>query len=415
MRIALITPDFPPEGQSGIGVATFHQALGLSRLGNEVHVYTWLDRPRQPVVFPPGVIVHRLPNLSWMNWLERQANRCIRWTRFLLKGGPRRPYSGALRNLRGAITFQIQSLSGSLNSYDIIEAPEWGGAGSVFVSKQQFGIKVTKFHGSLFSHNHTYSPHAELPKMDVRLASWVESIGINHSDVLLSPSYAMVEDIHRWLDVQQPIYLLPNSIDLDYMDTKFKTTKLEHTLIQTLKVMFVGRIDNLKGAHVLDGIVGTLREMPQSGRWSFILAGECANIKRYPELSVPDRGNVKVELLGSLSPNLLFERLKNADIFLFPSLTENCPMAVLEAMTFRLPVVASNVGGIPELIQSGVEGILCPKEDVHAFIKALLDLRDPYRRDMLGLCARAKVERTFASSVIAKKWLELITHKDQGA
>ena len=84
------------------------------------------------------------------------------------------------------------------------------------------------------------------------------------------------------------------------------------------------------------------------------------------------------------------------DIFSLPSVSEACPIVVLEAMACGKPVVASNVGGVPELIVDGQTGILVPPRDPEAMAKAVLYLLDhPDKAKEIGLKAREHVIRHF--------------------
>jgi glycosyltransferase involved in cell wall biosynthesis len=85
------------------------------------------------------------------------------------------------------------------------------------------------------------------------------------------------------------------------------------------------------------------------------------------------------------------------DIFVLPSLHEGIPMAVLEAMAHGKPVVATAVGGLPEVIQDGVNGVLVPRGDHRALASACVALaRDRERAATLGFRARQHVEDRFS-------------------
>ncbi len=89
--------------------------------------------------------------------------------------------------------------------------------------------------------------------------------------------------------------------------------------------------------------------------------------------------------------------LHGFSLFTLPSLAEGTPVSMLEAMACGLPVVASRVGGIPEVVSEGVEGTLVPPRDVEALATALAAYaRDPALRRRQGDAARAKVERSFS-------------------
>ena len=66
--------------------------------------------------------------------------------------------------------------------------------------------------------------------------------------------------------------------------------------------------------------------------------------------------------------------LKNADIFLLPSYTEAMPMSILEAMGYGLPIVTTNVGGIPQLVEDGKNGYMTDPGNIDSFVKAILKL-----------------------------------------
>jgi glycosyltransferase involved in cell wall biosynthesis len=85
------------------------------------------------------------------------------------------------------------------------------------------------------------------------------------------------------------------------------------------------------------------------------------------------------------------------DISLLSSVTEGLPNAILEAMLFAKPVVATKVGGVPELIDHGVEGYLVKSGDPEGFANRVVDLiRDPARREAMGTFGRARALSDFS-------------------
>jgi len=89
--------------------------------------------------------------------------------------------------------------------------------------------------------------------------------------------------------------------------------------------------------------------------------------------------------------------LAAADLFVLPSITEGMPNAILEAMAWARPVVATRVGGVPELVEEGTTGLLVPPGDAAALATALSELlEDPVRRARLGQAGRARVAERFS-------------------
>ena len=87
-------------------------------------------------------------------------------------------------------------------------------------------------------------------------------------------------------------------------------------------------------------------------------------------------------------------------MFVMPSLYEACPIALLEAMSMAKPIVATAVGGIPELVRNGAEALLSPRNNPAALSVRILSLLDnPSEGERLGLGARERAIRKFDLSI----------------
>ncbi|OGI91790.1 hypothetical protein A2933_02325 [Candidatus Nomurabacteria bacterium RIFCSPLOWO2_01_FULL_46_18] len=100
--------------------------------------------------------------------------------------------------------------------------------------------------------------------------------------------------------------------------------------------------------------------------------------------------------------------LSGFDIFCMPSRSEAMPYALLEAGLAGLPVIATNVGGIPEIIESGISGILIPTEDSEALFSSLILLsEDAELRKRLGINLKHSIQENFSFEKMVKQTFQL--------
>ncbi len=159
-------------------------------------------------------------------------------------------------------------------------------------------------------------------------------------------------------------------------------------------LLFLGAIIEKKGVFdLLKAVAGLCERYP---RLRLVLAGTGA-----AESLVKARANLlgisdQVELPGWVDAQARDECLAQADVFVLPSYFEGLPMSVLEAMAAGLPTIASDVGGIPEVIAHGADGLLIVPGDVADLMRCIDKLlADPALRASMGKAAQRKVERCF--------------------
>jgi colanic acid/amylovoran biosynthesis glycosyltransferase len=110
------------------------------------------------------------------------------------------------------------------------------------------------------------------------------------------------------------------------------------------------------------------------------------------------------------------DRLAEVDLFVLPTRADNLPLVVLEAMSSAVPVVATRVGGIPELVVNGATGILVDPEDIVELAAAIERLaRDEPLRVRFGAAAAERVAERFEANVVARRMVALYEHLTQAA
>jgi glycosyltransferase involved in cell wall biosynthesis len=108
--------------------------------------------------------------------------------------------------------------------------------------------------------------------------------------------------------------------------------------------------------------------------------------------------------------------LRGFSVFVLPSLSEAAPITILEAMATALPVVASRVGGVPQLVPDGQAGVLVEPDDAHALADALsVYIDDPERRIAHGLAGRAHVEAQYSVDAMVAGYLSLYDGRRRNA
>jgi len=97
-----------------------------------------------------------------------------------------------------------------------------------------------------------------------------------------------------------------------------------------------------------------------------------------------------------------------ADVIVNCSTTEGLPGALLEAGAASRPAVATAVGGVPEIIEDGVTGLLCPSGDTDALTAALERLvQDGPLRETMGAAARARIDSVFGTAACSQRLVEI--------
>ena len=152
-------------------------------------------------------------------------------------------------------------------------------------------------------------------------------------------------------------------------------------------LLFVGRLAAVKGLPIL---LDALRDL--SGDWKLTVIGDGPD---RAALEAQAQG-LNVDFLGYRSQSEVAEALSNTDVFVLPSFAEGVPVVLMEAMASAVPVVATRIAGIPELVDHATSGLLVPPGDPQE-LRAALDhmLADSKARQDMGLAGRAKVSDDF--------------------
>ncbi|NER78833.1 MAG: glycosyltransferase family 4 protein [Leptolyngbya sp. SIO1D8] len=174
-------------------------------------------------------------------------------------------------------------------------------------------------------------------------------------------------------------------------------------------LLYVGRLASEKGLPIL---LKSLRQLlPQYPDLKLTVVGDGADRTYLEELTTKMQLDRHVNFVGYQSQTSVREYLKATDIFVLPSFAEGIPVVLMEAMATGVPVIATQIAGISELVQSGLNGYLVSPGDSDALAQTLSELiPDAEKRNCLGRNGRQKIETDFnitdALNELAK-WLAL--------
>jgi starch synthase len=254
-----------------------------------------------------------------------------------------------------------------------------------------------------------------------RVSSWVEATAYSHAQAIIAVSEGMRRDILAAYPQVDPsrVHVVHNGIDTEAYRPDASVEALERYGVPLDRpyVLFVGRITRQKGlAHLLAAArafdQGTVLVLCASSPDTREIGEEIAHAV---ELLRAERGAdsvIWIEEQASLDD--VRQLLTHARVFACPSVYEPLGIVNLEAMACEAPVVASAVGGIPEVVVDGVTGLLVPydAEDPRALEIGLAEainslVADPARAKAMGVAGRARAIAEFDWDAIARRTVDV--------
>jgi L-malate glycosyltransferase len=221
----------------------------------------------------------------------------------------------------------------------------------------------------------------------------VVTYSINESDGVTAVSEYLRNETYRHFDVEREIVAIPNFVDVKRFRPQNKGHFKQALCPNGEKVLV--HVSNFRPVKRVSDVVEVFYRLRQEGHAvKLLLVGDGPD--RVPTEHLARKLGVfeDVRFLGKQDP--VEEILSIADVFLIPSGSETFGLAALEAMAAGVPVVASDIGGLPELILEGETGFLCPLGDVEAFTdRTRLLLTDESLHDRMSRASRARAVNEF--------------------
>lgn len=415
MRICFATKEFP--FRTGVGTSVYELAKALQKEGNHVVILTCGREEERKITFHGLPVYEVLPRGFPLSWL--------------LSAGIRIPFT---RGKFGIEANDIFSLQAGLRFSQVL--PE-------IIAQEN--IEIVQFPASFcesyFSLIKKKVPH--VLRIDAPRYLW-QHIGLSHlpknpliemlekeemrlADILTVPSKDMLNNVIKFYNInQERIHLIENLLDINLFSPSEKSDSyLFNDRNKILGVLFVGRIEHLKGIHILaKAIPYVLQEIPDV-RFTFI--GEegidpeegrpyseviLENVLKTSKNSRVEAGEEKfqrqIRFVSPLSREMLPEYYRMCSVIVVPSLYESFAYSAIEGMGCGKPVVASRVGGLAEVIEDQITGFLVPPGDWKALAEKIVTiLRSDSLRVEMGRRGRARVERLFSPETVVPKVIKL--------
>jgi N-acetyl-alpha-D-glucosaminyl L-malate synthase BshA len=181
------------------------------------------------------------------------------------------------------------------------------------------------------------------------------SFSINKSDVVTSVSQSLKDATYELFDIKKEIHVIPNFIELVKHPLEYNSVCQRSTMAKQ-EERIITHISNFRKVKRIPDVIKIFNKIQQEIPAKLMMVGDGPEKVKAEQLCEKLGITDKVIFFGN--SNEIDSILSNSDLFLLPSETESFGLAALEAMAWRVPVISSNTGGLPEVNFEGVSGYL---------------------------------------------------------
>jgi L-malate glycosyltransferase len=214
---------------------------------------------------------------------------------------------------------------------------------------------------------------------------WLKSI-LSKADRITAAGSFLATATEHLLDPGYKVEVTPFGVDLE----TFRSLSMKQN-----ENIVIGATKTLEPVYGLENLVKAIAKLGRPGL-KLLLVGDGSLRPRLEKLVVELRVADRVDFIGRMPPQTIPTHLQKMHILVNPSLQESFGVSVLEAQACEIPVIASNTGGLPEVMRDGVTGFLVPPENVHAIAEKIeLLASDENLRTKMGKAGREFVRKNY--------------------
>jgi glycosyltransferase involved in cell wall biosynthesis len=246
--------------------------------------------------------------------------------------------------------------------------------------------------------------------IDVRLFRPETAIGVSTAlaaaQHVTCVSQIVQETVLRLFRPTCPVSVVHNCIDEKYFD-------LGATWTPALPGPRIGTAGIFRHATGTEFLLGAFRKLASSRPCSLLMIGKFrpSDAASGQALVLDPALAGRIEMTGYVDHQRVLAYVEQCDVMVFPSVNDGSPSKVLEAMLMAKPIVATNIGGISEMVRDGMDGLLVPSRQADPLsdaIERLLD--DSQLAKRLAKNAKDRAQTTFSADRARDLWLKIYTH-----
>ncbi|MCL5046233.1 MAG: N-acetyl-alpha-D-glucosaminyl L-malate synthase BshA [Actinobacteria bacterium] len=223
------------------------------------------------------------------------------------------------------------------------------------------------------------------------------AFSINASDGVTAVSESLKRDTYRALPVKAEISTIPNFLDCEF-HRRVSAERIRERFARPWEKVII-HMSNFRAVKRVDTVIKVFARIAAEVPAQLLMIGDGPERSRAQQLAASLGLCDRVHFLGNQES--VIELLSTGDLFLLPSTIESFGLAALEAMACEVPVVASKIGGLPEVVVEGITGYLLPPEDVDGMAGAgVRILSDGNLHAQMAGAARARVLGNFCAARI---------------
>jgi N-acetyl-alpha-D-glucosaminyl L-malate synthase BshA len=232
----------------------------------------------------------------------------------------------------------------------------------------------------------------------------ITRFGIEQSDAVTAVSDYLRQRTIDEFHIQRPIEVVPNFVNADVYNRATDGVFRSRFGKSTEGILI--HISNFRPGKRVEDVISVFSRVRARRQCKLLMVGDGPDRPKSEWLASTQGVVDDVVFLGKQSDVAPF--LSIADILLLPSENESFGLVALEAMACEVPVVATRVGGVPEVVDHGTDGFLCELGDVGSMAEECLHiLENPSLRTEMGFAARAHAIRDFSASSIVPRYEDL--------